>query len=475
MTQHGSNPDRPRGRRARPGNDWSGYDAVPQDDREFPELQNLRPREAPRHGRAPSGYEPPDPGFPGTPGGDALPGRHAPLPGAQPSRGPGQHAAGESWEGQAGGAQQDAWQAQQAGRHSAPGGQAAGGQARWGQSPASPGFPQAGPEQAATQYGQYRGPQAQDGRYGQPGLHQEPAQSGRQAAPQAADPHYGAPQPRRGRHSAAQQAAPPEAPRRAAGTPGWEDPDPDDPMMAFSERWQRRGQRTPAERRKRRRLLLAGGGVAAVAIAVLVYFLTMGGGGAANTGLGSLVTTFLPGELQQVPNACSSVSPATLNQTVPGPRKEAAPPLNNGAQSQCTWTLDSPPTYRVLEVNMTAYSPSGLASGDGSATFAAEDAYAEAQNAKEKPGPHSGQPPATVANVSGLGSSAFSASQQFSQNGTVLDMATVYVRYRNVIIQVVLNGIDHSSSGKQYGPVSQATLLSQARSVAQQVTAKVTG
>lgn len=244
-------------------------------------------------------------------------------------------------------------------------------------------------------------------------------------------------------------------------------------MMAFSERWRRRGQDTPDEARKRR-LFMAGGGAAAVVIAVLVYFFTVGGGGAANTGLGSLVTTFLPGELQQVPNACASVTPATLDQALPGPRKQAAPPLNSGAQSQCTWTLDNAPTYRVLEVNMSAYSPSGLASGDGSATFAAEDAYAEAENAKEKPGPNSGQPPAAVASLPNLGSSAFSATQQFSSNGAIMDMATVYVRYRNVMIQVVLNGIDHSGQGKQYGPVSINTLLSQAQSVAQQVTAKVT-
>lgn len=246
-------------------------------------------------------------------------------------------------------------------------------------------------------------------------------------------------------------------------------------MNAFSERWERRGLQTPEDRRKRRWVLGAGGGVVAVGIALLVYFLTAGSGGAANTGLGSLVTTFLPGELQKVPNACTAVSPGTLGQDLPGPRRQAAPPLNTGAESQCSWTLDNPPTYRVLAVSLTAYSPSGLASGDGSATFAAEDAYAEAQNSKQKPGPKSGQPPATVVNLSNLGSSAFSAAQKFTSNGTVVDVATVYVRYHNVIVQVVLNGTDHSASGKHYGPVSQSTLLSQARSIAQQVTSKVTG
>jgi hypothetical protein len=263
--------------------------------------------------------------------------------------------------------------------------------------------------------------------------------------------------------------------RQAGGGPGWGDQESDDPMAAFSERWHRRGQDGPADQRKRLRLYIAAGGVAAVAIAVLVYFLTAGNGGAANTSIGSLITTFLPGELQQVPNACTSVSSGTLSQDLPGHPKEASPPLNTGAQSQCTWTLDNAPTYRVLEVAMTAYSPSGLASGDGSATFAAEDAYAEAEAAKQKPGSGSGQPQATVATIPNLGSSAFSAAQRFSENGAIVDVATVYVRYRNVIIQVVLNGIDHSSGPQQYGPVSQSALLSQAQSVAQQVTGKVTG
>jgi hypothetical protein len=221
---------------------------------------------------------------------------------------------------------------------------------------------------------------------------------------------------------------------------------------------------------------MIGGGVVAVAIAVGVYFLTASGGGAANTGLNSLVTTFLPGELQQVPNACSAVSASTVSQDLPGEHRMASPPVNTGAQSLCTWTLDSPPTYRVLQVNITAYSPSSLASGDGSATFAAEDAYDKAQSAKQNPAADSGQPKATIGNIPGVGSSAFSAYQVFNENGATMDMATVYVRYHNVIVQVVLNGLDKgNSTGPTYGPVQQSQLQSQAQSVAQQVASKVSG
>src|SRR6185437_12034901 len=184
--------------------------------------------------------------------------------------------------------------------------------------------------------------------------------------------------------------------------------------------------------RPRRRLLIAGGAVVALAIAVVVYLMS-GGPGAANLGFGNFVTNFLPGELQQVPDPCTAVPTATLNQYLPGTRKQAAPPLNSGANTQCTWTLDSPPTYRVLEVQLQAYSPSGLASGNGSATFAAEDAYQSFENGYTKPGPKSGQPKATVTDLSGMPggnqTSAFQATQVFKRGGAVTDVANVYVRY----------------------------------------------
>jgi hypothetical protein len=221
-----------------------------------------------------------------------------------------------------------------------------------------------------------------------------------------------------------------------------------------------------------------GGGAAAVVIAVAVYFLTQGGGGgSANLSLGSLVTSFLPGELQQVPNACTSVPSASLTQYLPGQLRVAAPPLNTGANSQCTWTLDKAPMYRVLEVNVQAYSPNALVtSGDGSATFAAEYAYAEAQSGKQDPGPRSGQPKAAVSDLSGLPGGndtiGFQATQVFNVSGAVTDVATVVVRYRNVIVTVVLNGLDHANKGN-YGPVSMGDLSSAAQTVAQEVTGKL--
>ena len=411
MTQHGSSPGRPRGRRARPDNDvpeWAGYDAVPQDQREFPDLAPIRPRDArERDARVPGGWMPGDPGQGGW-------GQGNPGPGA-----PG------DWRG-------------------------------GGYPPTGPGYPQPG-------VGYSPGVPVGPGGPGQPGPFQPPQ-------PPLGQPPLGQSQ---GRY-----------PQQQAPRPDWAGPDAvdapgeTDHVEAFSERWRRRGSESRgerrADRRKRRRLLFAvGGGTLAVVIAVVAYFVTTGGSNSANLGFGSLVTTFLPGELQKVPNACQSVPGGTLTQYLPGQLKMAAPPLNTGPQSECTWTLDKPPVYRVLEVNMQAYSPSGLAPGDGSATFAAEYAYAQDESAKQDPGPKSGQPKATITDLTsmpgGNDTVGFEAAQVFNVNGATTDVTTVCVRYRNVIVTVVMNGLDHANKG-DYGPASPSQLSAAAETVANQVT-----
>ena len=67
---------------------------------------------------------------------------------------------------------------------------------------------------------------------------------------------------------------------------------------------------------------------------------------------------------------------------------------------------------------------------------------------------------------------AFEAAQVFKVNGATTDVATVVVRYRNVIVTVVLNGVDHANTGN-YGPVSPGVLNSAAQTVAQQVTSQL--
>ena len=209
-------------------------------------------------------------------------------------------------------------------------------------------------------------------------------------------------------------------------------------------------------------------GLAAVAgIVVALVLLLPGRSGPAQVTPGALITTFQPGELRQVPNACKSVPAATFGRYLPGKAKVTAPlPVNGSAGSACNWTIDSPPVYRLLELNVLAYAPSGLASGNGSATSAATDAYDAALQATQDPPRRSPAPRTTVTTLTGLGNEAFSTLQVFRGGGAVTDIATVVVRYHNVIVTVRLNGLEHSNHGS-YGPVSRSQLSAAALAFAQ--------
>ena len=471
MTQHGSFPGRPRGRRARHEADLpegDGYAATPPNEREFPDLAPIRPSQA--RGRDARGQGGDWPGQPAQPGQYEPQGRGAqPGPGGYgggyPSDGPGY---GPSGPGQAG-----------------PGyGQPGPGQGP-GYGPSGPGqgpYGQPGPGQAPwsdqdwPNQDRQAAPVPSLGQPGQPG--QSPAQplpGGLQAQPQ----------PGRGQQP---QWADPEQGRPEDDVPSWAEPD---SVEAFSARWHRRGldsrddRRT--DRRKRRRSLVVIGGALAVVIAVSVYFFGFrSSGNSANLGFGSLVTSFLPGEVQSVPDACTTVPSATLSQYLPGTTKQAAPPLNSGTNTECTWTLDNAPTYRVLEVQIEAYTPSALVAnangnglvpaGNGSATYAAEAAFASAEYTLETPAASSGQTKATIVSLSGMpggnDTSAFSATQVLGKNGDT-DVATVYVRYRNVIVTAAVQGLNQTTGAKKYGPVSMSDLTAAATTVARQVAAKI--
>jgi hypothetical protein len=72
----------------------------------------------------------------------------------------------------------------------------------------------------------------------------------------------------------------------------------------------------------------------------------------------------------------------------------------------------------------------------------------------------------------GNGTSAFEATQVFHDNGAITDVVTVVVRYRNVIVTVVMNGLDHSNKGN-YGPESMSVISSAAQAVARQATGEL--
>ena len=228
------------------------------------------------------------------------------------------------------------------------------------------------------------------------------------------------------------------------------------------------GRALRAAARRRRRWFVMAGSLVVVAGAVLTAVLLAGGRpGPAAVTPGALITSFQPGELRQVPNACRVVPGTTVQQYLPGKATVASPlPVNGSAESACDWTVDKPPVYRLMELNMLAYAPNGLASGDGSATFAATDAYDLALHDMQVPPRHSPAPRATVRVLPGFGNQAFSALQVFHVGGAVTDVATVMVRYHNVVVTVTLNGLAHSNSGT-YGPVSQSQLAAAAMAFAQ--------
>jgi hypothetical protein len=234
-----------------------------------------------------------------------------------------------------------------------------------------------------------------------------------------------------------------------------------------------RGRRVPNghARRGRSRWFWPAIGLAVVGAAVAAVALVLQGSGQGESGPapGTMVTGFLPGEIQQLPAACTAVGAAVLGQYMPGNSKPvAAQPLEGQAASQCSWSVDRPTRYRFMQVALVAYAPSGLASGNGSATQAAKDAFVQARLTKQFPPPKSGQPKAAISTIPGFGQGAFSADQQY-QRGGAIDMLTMVVRYRNVLVTVIFE----TRTGGQYGPDSVSMLQQGAEAAARTVLSKL--
>ena len=220
-------------------------------------------------------------------------------------------------------------------------------------------------------------------------------------------------------------------------------------------------------RKARRRIYTWAGAAIAVAVIAAGAWRFFGPTPAAQPHT-NFVTTYQPGEFRSVPNACSVISAATLNQYLPGTRARAVSALGGSrTESQCTWTLDAR-LYRVLEVTAQSFAPSLLATGNGSATFSAIDNYGGVQQGLASPARATHLPKATVTPVPGLGNSAFSALQVIHASGDTTDLVTLVVRDRNALITVKLQGLNRSHGGA-YGPVSvpqlQAGTVAAAREV----------
>jgi hypothetical protein len=210
--------------------------------------------------------------------------------------------------------------------------------------------------------------------------------------------------------------------------------------------------------RKARRKLIIGGICAIVAVcvgAIVWLFVKPSPPPVVNP---DFVQTFQPGEMQSVPDACQVVTGTVLSQYMPGqPSKVHSASLNGKTSSQCTWTLDAKPVYRVLEVTNQAYAPSGLNPGNGSATSGAILAYSEAEQQLAHPAKSTHLPAAAVSKVPGLGDDAFSAVQVIRRAGTVNDLVTLVIRDRNVLVTVALQGEQRAAAGG-YGPVRLSEL-----------------
>jgi hypothetical protein len=207
----------------------------------------------------------------------------------------------------------------------------------------------------------------------------------------------------------------------------------------------------------------------AVVLIVVAVVVKLNGHQPAPVSNDGFVTSFQRGEFKTVPNSCTAVTSTTLGQYLPGKRRMVAPrSLNGSAQSLCNWTLDAPPMYRVLEVSAQAYSPSALATGNGSATQAAIDAYQQDLAALRHPRRATHLPPATVQALHGLSAAAFAALQIVQARGISTDLETVVARDHNVVVIVVMQG-PHARSGR-YRAASQSELQSGAIAAATDIT-----
>ena len=259
-----------------------------------------------------------------------------------------------------------------------------------------------------------------------------------------------------------------DEPARRDPRPGYEE----EPGEAVPPPVRPRGRQAAARARRNRRSMYLWGGVLGVLvlIGVGVWFL-VGGGSKPASVPDPLVTTFQAGEFRTVPNACTAVTASTLGQYLPGKRIVASPSsLDGGEASLCSWTLDHQPLYRLLNVQVQAYTPNGLASGDGSATFAAIDGYSSALQQKTSPPKATRLPRAAITAIAGLGTKAFSALQVTQGAGIKTDLVTVVVRDHNVLITAVLQG---NSGRGGYGAVSPAQLRAGAIAAARDVIARL--
>ena len=230
----------------------------------------------------------------------------------------------------------------------------------------------------------------------------------------------------------------------------------------------RRSRAAATRRRKSKRRLVTWGGTAIVILILVGVGFVLFQSARAEAPVRDATTS--RASSRSVPDACKVVGAAALHQIMGGTPK-VTQPQSDAALSQCAFTVDAKPTFRVLQLNVQAYNASlTVPVGDGSATANAKYTIAEQRRLLAHPPKHTPQPPAAITPVTGLGDEAFSAVQVFHTR-SVVDLVTVWARYRNVLITAVFQG--QASGG--FGPVTVSELRSGALAAARAALTQVKG
>ncbi|MGH3394644.1 MAG: hypothetical protein ACRDPO_08135, partial [Streptosporangiaceae bacterium] len=243
---------------------------------------------------------------------------------------------------------------------------------------------------------------------------------------------------------------------------------PDAPAAPPRRRGRGRGRAAAARLRKSRRrvyILCGSAIVAAVIIAVVAVIVEL----PSPAPKSNFINTLQPGEFKAVPNACTAVSPSLLSQNLTGQARKVTSTGTGSASSQCSFTVDHRPVFRVLQITIQAFQPSLVVAGNGSATSGATDAYLAARQSLASPSKKSPLPKASITSVSGLGQEAISALQVLHRGRTVTDLITVVARERNVLLTVFMQA---QTAGGGYGPVSSSVLAGGTQTVAKAALAK---
>jgi hypothetical protein len=306
-----------------------------------------------------------------------------------------------------------------------------------------------------------------------------PGHGGLRARPARPDRHRGTDQDRRWEHDPAFDDDTGDDPPPWAGLitgpsgPGRRQlrspqPEPaDEPWPPPRRRGRSRAAAARLRRSRRRVLFLGGGAVAVLLIAIAVIWLVSRPGPAPHS---NYVTTLQPGEFRAVPDACRAVSAATLTQDLAGVTRPKMTRTSPGPlQSQCAFTADTRPVFRVVQVSVQAFQPSLLAPGNGSATANATASYFQDEQQLANPPKKSRQPRAAISPVTGLGQAAFSAVRVLRSGKNTTYLVTVEARDRNTVVTVLLEGLDQTG---QYGPVSRGQLQAGALATAREVVAR---